>query len=289
MLKFFKKLGQSLRSLFSKPVDEESLEALEELLFEADLGPKLTLSFSDQIRSLLKKKGTLSSSELLSHLRSLLLSCLPSPSAPSLASSPHIILFVGVNGSGKTTSLAKLAAYYQSQGRSVLVAAGDTFRAAASEQLALLAKRLNIDCIHSQHGADPSSVAFDAVRAAKARQTDLLLIDTAGRLQNKQELMQELSKICRVIGKECPGAPHEILLVLDATTGQNGLDQARLFQAAAPLTGLILTKLDGSAKGGIAFAIHSELSLPILWVGSGEQLTDFAQFSPVAYVDALLL
>ena len=199
-----------------------------------------------------------------------------------------MVLIVGANGSGKTTSVAKLANYYKKEGKKGLIAAADTFRAAANEQLETWANRLDIPLIQSQSGSDPAAVAFDALDAALARKMDLLFIDTAGRLQNKTALMQELAKVRRICKEKVPQAPHETLLVLDATIGQNALDQAKTFHQFTPISGIILTKLDGSAKGGIAALIQKELNIPILWVGMGEKEEDLIPFDPAAYLDALL-
>ena len=200
---------------------------------------------------------------------------------------PRVILVVGVNGAGKTTSIAKLAARLKKEGKTVLLVAGDTFRAAAIEQLSVWAERLGLELIKHRDGASPSAVVFDGVRAATARGVDVVLIDTAGRLHTKTPLMEELKKIHRVIGREIAGAPHEVLLVLDAGTGQNALSQARTFQAAFPLTGVILSKMDGSAKGGVALAVGSQLGVPIQYIGLGEQLEDLEVFSPDDFIAAL--
>ena len=198
-----------------------------------------------------------------------------------------VILVVGVNGSGKTTSSAKLARLYQQKGEKVLLAAGDTYRAAAIEQLSLWAERLKIDCIKGMQGGDPSAILFDALTAAKARGHSVVIADTAGRLQSKQDLMQELSKIERVLKKVVPDAPHETFLVLDATTGQNAIDQAKVFHSFVPLTGLILTKLDGSAKGGIVLSIYHQMGIPIRYMGIGEKAEDFIPFNQDEYIEAL--
>ena len=206
---------------------------------------------------------------------------------PAIATTPHVILIVGVNGTGKTTTVGKLANLYQTTGRSVMVCAADTFRAAAVEQLAVWAERAGVDLVRAQSGADPAAVTFDAVIAGKARGRDIVLVDTAGRLHTRANLMAELDKIRRVVGREVPGAPHEVLLVLDATVGQNGLVQAREFMAASGANGIVLTKLDGTAKGGVAVAIAHDLKLPIRYVGVGEALDDLVPFDAAAYVDAL--
>lgn len=278
-------LGSKLRALFSRPLDDAALEKLEQLLYEADLGPTMAAELVEKLRHHIRKSP--SPDTFLPFLKEELLK-LFGPKPPVSFKSPHVILMVGVNGSGKTTTLAKLASLYQKEGRSVLIAAGDTFRAAAVEQLETWAKRLNVPLIKSQSHSDPSAVAFDALAAVKARHLDLLLIDTAGRLQTKMDLMQELAKVRRVLQKQIPEAPHETLLVLDASVGQNALDQARTFHQFAPITGIVLTKLDGSAKGGIAVAIQKELKIPIRWIGIGEGEKDLLPFDPESYLDALL-
>ncbi len=299
MLGFFKKLispfsrmksflGEKIRSLFSGTAQSETFDELEKLLYEADLGAKTAAELVDKIRDLSRRRKILSSEEVLKFLETELLSMLPEPKPIPLTESPHVILVVGVNGSGKTTSLAKLTSYYLGIGKKVLIAAGDTFRAAAIEQLETWAHRLGADLVKAQPKSDPSAVAFDALQAAKSRGVDIVLIDTAGRLQTKTDLMQELAKIQRVCKKQIESAPHETLLVLDATIGQNALDQARTFHEFTPITGIILTKLDGTAKGGIAIAIQKELNLPILWAGSGESSDDLSPFDPKAFVSALL-
>lgn len=300
MFKFLKKiaspftkmgsrLGQRIRSLFAKGVDESAYGELEQLFYEADLGASLSAELVDKVRALLRKSPEMETDKILEAIRAELLALLgPAPKPTLLAERPHVILIVGVNGSGKTTSLAKLANHYRKQRLKVLIAAGDTFRAASVEQLDRWAKTTGADLIKSQPNSDPSAVAFDALAAAKARMSDVVLIDTAGRLQTKTELMHELAKIRRICQKQIPTAPHETLLVLDATIGQNALDQANAFHSFTPLTGVILTKLDGSAKGGIAAAIQKQLKIPIQWIGTGEDAADLQPFDPVAFVDALL-
>ena len=209
------------------------------------------------------------------------------PAAPEITTRPHVILIVGVNGTGKTTTVGKLANFYHSNGQSVLVCAADTFRAAAVEQLAIWVQRAQADFIRAQSGADPAAVTFDAVAAAKARGRDVVIVDTAGRLHTRTNLMAELDKIRRVVAREVEGAPHEVLLVLDATVGQNGLVQAREFMTASGANGIVLTKLDGTAKGGVAVAIAHELKLPIRYLGVGEAIDDLVPFDAGAYVDAL--
>ena len=290
MFSFFKKfssLGQRVRALFSRAVDESSYAELERLFYEADLGP-ITPSLIEKVRALLRKNPQIKTEEILAAIRLELLSIFPAPQSQKLAPAPHVILIVGVNGSGKTTTIAKLARHFRSEGRSVLLAAADTFRAASLEQLEKWAQETDADLIKSQPNGDPAAVVFDALAAAKSRGTDVVLIDTAGRLQTKTELMHELAKIRRICQKQVGGAPHETWLVLDATLGQNAIDQARVFHSFTPLTGIILAKLDGSAKGGIAAVIELELKIPILWVGVGEDSVDLQPFDPTSYVDALL-
>jgi fused signal recognition particle receptor len=281
-----------LTSLVAKTqVDEEFWSGLEETLIAADIGVETTIALVQMLRARVEKEKTCEPQRVQEILRDELIaflqpstaqSRLPLPTAP-----PHVILVIGVNGSGKTTSIAKLAAYYKSQENKVLLAAGDTFRAAAIDQLKIWGERVHVDVIAQQPGGDPAAVAFDAWQAAKARGVDVLIVDTAGRLQTKTNLMQELEKIARVLKKNDATAPQETLLVLDAVTGQNGLMQAREFAKTAPLTGLILTKLDGTAKGGIVFSIAKELRVPIRFIGTGEGVDDFAEFDAKEFVDDL--
>lgn len=280
-------LGQKIRSLFSSNSDENTYEDLERLFYEADLGADLSAQLVLDVRAFAKKQPDSTPEQILSYVESKLTALFP-PNHPIALHHPHVILIVGVNGSGKTTSLAKLAQRYREQNKKVLIAAGDTFRAAAIEQLQLWAERIGVDIVKAQPMSDPSAVAFDALQAALARKSDIVLIDTAGRLQNKTDLMHELGKMRRVIQKVIPEGPHETLLVLDATVGQNAIDQAKTFHQFTPLTGIILTKLDGSAKGGIAAAIQKQLKLPILWAGLGEGSGDLIPFNPKDYVAALL-
>lgn len=284
-------LGGKLRQLFGAPIDEATFEQLEQLLYEADLGAALASEISEAMRRFLHRYPAATSRELIEEMERLCLAILEEPPSAHLATpppgSPKIILIVGVNGSGKTTSLAKLAHRFSKEGHKVLVAAGDTFRAGAIEQLRIWAERLSLPFISTSPGGDPAAVAFDAISAAKARGCDLVLIDTAGRLQNKEELMRELTKVRKACDKALPGAPHETLLVLDATTGQNALEQALAFHEATPLSGLILAKLDGSARGGMALAIYRSLKLPLLFIGSGEQKEDLLPFDSGQFVHAL--
>lgn len=284
--KFARKLGEKIRTLFSGPIDAGTLDRLEELLYEADLGAVTAQELVGKATPLLRQNPT--PEDLIALLKKEILTLLgPTPASPLLAH-PHVILLVGANGSGKTTTLAKLARYYHAQHKRVLIAACDTYRAAAVEQLDTWASRTGVDIVRGKTGSDPSGVAFDAITAARARNTDILLVDTAGRLQNKTDLMHELAKIRRILSTQLPHSPHETLLVLDATIGQNALDQARIFHQFTPLTGIVLTKLDGTAKGGIAVAIRRESGIPIQWVGTGESAEDLAPFDPHSYTDSLL-
>jgi len=284
-------LSYRLKELFGKPWKEETFEACEQILYEADLGTASILELMGSVRELLLKDPDASPELVTRALKQRALAILSAPtksiSVSPAPGSPTVILIVGVNGSGKTTSLAKLGARFKEEGRNPLLVAGDTFRAAATEQLQLWAAKLDLKLIQGLPGADPSALVFDALTAAIARGHDLVLIDTAGRLQNKSDLMQELEKIRRVCNKVVPGAPHETLLVLDATNGQNGLDQAEIFNQFTPLTGLILTKLDGSAKGGIILSIYRKLAIPVRYIGLGESAEDLIAFDKESYVDAL--
>jgi fused signal recognition particle receptor len=283
-------LGDRVRTLFKGPWDESTFERLEQILFEADLGTQCSLEMVDSLKSYLKEYPAATHAEMIDFLKEEALSILEAPSkvAPTEKTvGPRIILIVGVNGSGKTTTIAKLTRLLQNEGKSVLLAAGDTFRAAAIEQLEVWAQRLNVPIVKGSPGGDPAAVAFDAVTSAKARSSDVVIIDTAGRLQNKRDLMEELAKVCRSIAKVEPTGPHETLLVLDATTGQNAIDQAEVFNSFTPLTGILLTKLDGSAKGGIALPITQRLGIPVRWIGVGEGMDDLLSFDPKSYVEAL--
>ncbi len=288
LLKTHSALSFRLSALVGKPWNDETLEELEQILYEADLGSECITEFIDHLRSELRLKPLQEMSSILELLKQTALQTISTPVVDQpFLHTPHIILVVGVNGSGKTTTIAKLAYHFKKQGKKVLVAAGDTFRAAAIDQLTHWADKLDIDIIKSKPGADPSGVAFDALSAATSRGYDLVIIDTAGRLQNKTDLMQELEKVRRICQKHTPSAPHETLLILDATTGQNAIDQAEVFHQFTPLTGLVLTKLDGSAKGGIVLAIYKKLKIPVQWIGVGEGVDDLMPFNAKDYVDAL--
>ncbi|MDU0201388.1 MULTISPECIES: signal recognition particle-docking protein FtsY [Paenibacillus] len=278
--------------LFSrrKKIDEDFYEELEEILIGADVGVNTVLKLIDQLRTEVKKRKIEDPAELQPILSEKLIELLKGDADAGLNLNPNglsIILFVGVNGVGKTTTIGKMAHMFKSQGKKVLMAAGDTFRAGAIEQLETWGQRVGVDVIKQQSGADPAAVMYDAVQAAKTRGVDILLCDTAGRLQNKVNLMEELNKIYRVIQREVPDAPHEVILVLDATTGQNALSQAKLFGDKTGLTGLVLSKLDGTAKGGIVVAIRQELSLPVKFVGLGEKMDDLQPFDSEQFVHAL--
>ncbi len=266
----------------------ETVEDLEALLLQADLGLEIAEGFVERVREQ-SRAGRLTDGDARSALREHLREALAGAGAPlALDARPAVVLVVGVNGSGKTTTCGKLAWRLGQEGHSVLLGAGDTFRAAAIEQLERWGERIGAPVVSQGPGADTSAVAFDAVKAAQARGSEVLIVDTAGRLHTKSNLMAELAKVKRVIGRQCPGAPHEVLLVLDATTGQNGIAQARVFHESLGLTGLVLTKLDGTAKGGIVVRIYRELGVPIKLVATGEKPEDLATFDPDAYVDALV-
>ena len=267
----------------SRPVDVETVEALEEALISADVGVAATERIVQAVRGRKSRDGS-----LRDLVKTEILEILKGAEAPAAnGHSPRIVLIVGVNGTGKTTTIGKLARLIKDSGRSSVICAADTFRAAAVEQLEIWAKRAGVDIIRARAGADPAAVVFDAIAAGKARGRDVVLVDTAGRLHTRVNLMTELDKIRRVAAREVEGAPHEVLLVLDATVGQNGLAQAREFMAVAGVNGIVLTKLDGTAKGGIAVAIANDLKLPIRYVGTGEGIDDLIPFSPEEYVDAL--
>jgi fused signal recognition particle receptor len=271
--------------------DEASLEAMEESLLTADLGPKATQKLMEILRrqspGAAEDLGQAMSTCLQEAMVQMLQATATTPKVSPLSARPWVIVFLGVNGVGKTTTIGKLAAQYRSTGKKALLVAGDTFRAAAIEQLEVWAQRVGVDIIKHRAGSDPSAVVYDGMRAAKSRDIDVLLIDTAGRLHTKLHLIEELKKIRRVITREQPGAPHETLLVLDATTGQNGLQQARIFKEAADINGIVLTKLDGTAKGGVIVGIQEELGVPVRYVGVGEEVEDLQPFEPSQFVRAL--
>lgn len=284
-----------------KRIDPELFEELEEVLLKGDVGPKTTAHLIERLKECVRADGIEDPLELKPALRAVCeeilrggvvsaTSAIPLVEATGEAAlgGPRVMLIVGVNGVGKTTSIAKLAQRAKREGQTPLIVASDTFRAAASEQLQVWAERLDVQLVRSQPGADPSAVAFDGVRAGVSRGVGLVLIDTAGRLQTKGNLMEELRKIHRVLGKALPGAPHETVLVLDATIGQNAISQARIFTEAAPVTGILLAKLDGTSKGGVILSISHELGIPVRWVGVGEGADDLLDFDPALFADGLI-
>lgn len=274
---------------FWKKLDGEFWEELEDLMLSSDVGVATTGKIIDELKDIAHKERITEPMPLMERMKDYIADILSSRSKSLIkpASGPAVILVVGVNGVGKTTSIAKLAHWLKSNDSKVMLAAADTFRAAAIDQLQIWANSLGVDIIKTKEGGDPSAVCFDAVAAAKARKADYLIIDTAGRLHSKSNLMEELKKIRRVIAREIPDAPHETLIVLDAATGKNALAQAKTFSEAAPLTGIILAKLDGTAKGGIILTISDELSVPVKFIGFGEKPEDFAAFNAAEFLDAL--
>jgi fused signal recognition particle receptor len=290
-------LSEKIDTVFQgrKQIDAELLDELEEALIAADIGVQTTLEILDKVRRAVTRKEIADIEALKHALKSELLSILRESEKKGVASeenvpediAPYVIMVVGVNGVGKTTTIGKLAQRIKMEGNDVLICAADTFRAAAMDQLAIWAERTGVPLIQQKHGTDPAAVLFDALKAAKARKSDVLIVDTAGRLHNKANLMAELEKMKRVAAREVEGAPHETLLVVDAVTGQNGLEQARQFLKIAGVTGIVLTKLDGTAKGGIAVAIAKELSLPIRFAGIGEKVDDLVVFDAEQYVNGL--
>lgn len=272
-----------------RAIDDDLYEELEEILVQADVGVNTAMELVERTRRTVKERRLDDAGELKDILKEHIRDMLGSETAPLTISgeTPTVIMVVGVNGVGKTTTIGKMAHQFKCEGMKVIIGAADTFRAAAIDQLEVWSERVGVDLIKHREGADPAAVAFDSLQAAKARRADLLVIDTAGRLHTKTNLMEELKKISRVLSREIPGAPHEVLLVLDATTGQNAVNQARLFGEAVGVTGIALTKLDGSAKGGIVIAIKQTLDIPVKLIGIGEGIEDLRPFSPVDFVDAL--
>jgi fused signal recognition particle receptor len=281
-------LGQIASILGASEINDETWDELEMILIQADLGIDTTTSVLDTLKRLTRTEGWTRSNELFSALKQELRTRLITPPSLSFTEKPSVILVVGVNGSGKTTTIAKLASLYHASGHKILLGAADTFRAAAVDQLQVWGDRLNIEVISGAPESDPGAVAFSAVQAGVARGMDIVMVDTAGRLHTRFNLMEELKKVNRVVGKALSGAPHHVWLVLDATTGQNALHQARSFKDAVNVTGVILTKLDSSARGGMAFAIQNELGLPILYAGLGEKPEDLMPFNPDAFVDGII-
>lgn len=287
---FLERVGDALKK--TGPVEPAHLDRLEEALISADAGVGLSVRLVDDLRDQVRKGHITTAEELRPAVREQLLKVLneatESEQSSITAGRPKVTLVVGVNGTGKTTTVAKLAKRRQEAGTSVVLAAADTFRAAAVEQLKVWADRVSAPVVHQREGADPAAVVFDAITAAKSRNLDEVLVDTAGRLHTRTNLMKELEKVRTVAAREVPGAPHEVLLVLDATTGSNGIEQAQQFGATAGVTGVVLTKLDGTAKGGVILAIADSLKLPVLWVGVGEGVDDLLPFDPADFVDSLL-
>lgn len=273
--------------LSSKTIDESFYEELEEILVSSDVGVNTSVELIEKIKLEVKQRKIKDPSEVKTLLQEEMINLLPKNLELDLNSKPSIIMIVGVNGVGKTTTIGKLAHKFKNDDKSTLLAAGDTFRAAAIEQLDIWAKNSGAGIVKYNQGADPAAVAYDAVQAAKNRDIDVVIVDTAGRLQTKVNLMKELEKIRRVIQKDLSSSPHETLLVLDATTGQNAISQAKLFNESVPLTGIILTKLDGTAKGGVIFGISSELGIPVKFIGIGEGIDDLRPFEPENFVKAL--
>ena len=272
------------------PIDRKAIDGLEEGLLGADVGAELTMSLIDRIESRVRDEKISKMDRLTEVLREETRLLIPRREAQTIdvtRAKPFVVLIVGVNGAGKTTTIAKLAQRWTGEGKKVLLGAADTFRAAAIEQLELWANRVGVEIVKHKAGSDPGAVAHDTITAAKSRGTDVVLIDTAGRLHNKSHLMQELSKIRRVVEKELPGAPHETLLIIDGTTGQNGVNQAAAFLEAAKITGMVVTKLDGTAKGGVILSIMRQFDIPVKFVGVGEGADDLIPFDPAAYVDTL--
>ena len=273
---------------FSK-LDDDFYDELEESLVMADMGAETTMEAVEELKQRCKRNKIKDTDGAKACMKEILAEILTvGDPRVDMSRTPAVVLFIGVNGVGKTTSIGKLAARWKGEGKRVLLCAGDTFRAAAADQLTIWSERAGVDIIKQHEGADPAAVVYDAMSAAKARKVDAVLVDTAGRLHNKQNLMSELNKISRVIDRECPDSSRETLLVLDATTGQNGLIQAKQFSEAAHVTGIVLTKLDGTAKGGIVIAIAKELGVPVKFAGMGEGVDDLQPFDPRAFTEALL-
>jgi fused signal recognition particle receptor len=274
-----------------KGIDETLLEELEEILITADLGTDTTFRLINELHKRTGRNELDDPHRIKEYIEDSILAILKTAESPldidSPEAKPFVIMVVGVNGVGKTTTIGKLAGKYQSGGKKILLAASDTFRAAATEQLEAWAERIGANMVKQSRGSDPSAVAYDAIHAAKARSFDIVLIDTAGRLHTKENLMEELRKLKRIVGRECPGAPHEILLILDATTGQNAISQTRLFNEALGITGIALTKLDGTAKGGIIVGITESFHIPLRYIGVGEKMDDLREFDAEQFVAAL--
>ncbi len=281
-------LGRVAQLLGATEIDDAFWEALEAALIQSDVGVATATQVVEDLRQETARQGWTRGEQVQEALRRALLEKLPPPESPRLGTTPHVVLMVGVNGSGKTTAAARLAHWWRKQGRSVLLAAADTFRAAADEQLLRWGQRLGIEVITGEPGSDPGAVVYNAAQAARARKVDVMIADTSGRMHTSHNLMAKLQKVARVASKVVPEAPHEVLLVIDATTGQNALSQARAFTEAVPVTGVVLTKLDTSAKGGVALAVAQQLGLPVRYASVGEGPEDLEPFDPEAYLAGLL-
>lgn len=281
-----KKGIDSLINSFTK-IDDDLLDELEEILILSDIGAQTSQDIISELRAKIKEKGITDPQEIKTQLKEIISSMLGEFVPLDLTTKPTVVLVIGVNGVGKTTTIGKLASNYVKEGKKVMLAAADTFRAAAVEQLSMWADRSGADIVTSFEGADPASVVFDAISSAKAKDYDIVLCDTAGRLHNKKNLMDELSKITRIIKREMGDVQTEVLLVLDATTGQNAVNQAKLFNEVANITGIILTKLDGTAKGGVVISIKNELDIPVRYIGVGEQADDLQEFDPQMFAEAI--
>lgn len=287
---FFGRLSERIGDVIMgrAAIDEDLFDELEEVLITSDIGMQTTLSIIDTLRDRVKNENISEPEKVKDKLKEIMINAIDKGERQEMSQNyPLVIMMIGINGGGKTTTIGKLAARYKKEGKSVLLAAADTFRAAAAEQLTIWADRVGVGIIKHGEGADPSAVLFDAAQAAKARGIDVLICDTAGRLQNKKNLMDELKKMNRVLGKEFPEADRETLLILDATTGKNAVSQAKEFGEAAELTGVVLTKLDGTAKGGIAVTIADEFDLPVKFVGVGEGIDDLEAFDPEAFIGGI--
>ena len=283
---FFQKIGRAIAG--RSRVDDDTLDAIEEALIESDMGVDTTLKVIDNLEETVDRDKYMSQDELRAMLRKEIESLIPdTPADPELTGKPHIILVVGVNGVGKTTTIGKLAWYWKNRGKSVLLGAADTFRAAAVDQLDIWSQRAGVDIVKQQMGSDPAAVAYDTVKSAVSRGSDVVLIDTAGRLHNRVDLMNELTKIRNSVRKVVPDGPHEVLLVLDASTGQNAFAQAKEFARATDITGLVVTKLDGTAKGGVVVGVCDQFGIPVRFIGVGEHIQDIKPFDKQSFVGAL--
>ncbi len=282
---FFQKIGRAIAG--KSRVDDDTLDAIEEALIESDMGVDTTLKVIDNLEERALRDKYMSQDELRGMLRDEISKLIPDTAPQPIAAKPHIILIVGVNGVGKTTTIGKLAYYWRRQGKNVLLGAADTFRAAAVDQIDIWAQRAGVEIVKQQMGSDPAAVAFDTVKSAVSRGSDIVLIDTAGRLHNRVDLMNELTKIRNSVRKVVPDGPHEVLLVLDASTGQNAFAQAKEFARATDITGLVVTKLDGTAKGGVVVGVSDRFGIPVRFIGVGEHMEDIKPFDKASFVEAL--